>query len=196
MMDEMVETIKSIINGKNSIVFDDDLGVSFKKAEDHKIKTEQRFPTGHPFFDDCCGGGFGEGELYVFVGPAKGGKSAVLTDIACKGIKNGKNVAVISLEMGEQVYLKRLSCNLMGITGDDYVKKVEEGGLAFSTYLDTTLNSLHQETFNVVGELYVKSFPTSSATVIEIENYLKKLQDTTQRKIDLVVLDYLNICAD
>jgi predicted ATP-dependent serine protease len=46
------------------------------------------------------------------------------------------------------------------------------------------------------GKLFVKKFPTSQATVIDLENYMLDLEETTGIKIKAVVIDYINILSN
>jgi replicative DNA helicase len=46
------------------------------------------------------------------------------------------------------------------------------------------------------GKLYVKEFPTSQATVLDVESYLKTLEETTGNKLKVIVIDYINILAN
>ena len=46
------------------------------------------------------------------------------------------------------------------------------------------------------GKLFVKEFPTSQATVLDIEAYLKLLEENQDHKVDVIVVDYINILAN
>ena len=43
------------------------------------------------------------------------------------------------------------------------------------------------------GNLYVKEFPTSQATVNDVESYLTTLEDSQGIKLKVVIVDYINI---
>jgi replicative DNA helicase len=43
------------------------------------------------------------------------------------------------------------------------------------------------------GELWVKEFPTGSATAVDIENYFLKVQESTGKRLQVVVVDYINL---
>jgi predicted ATP-dependent serine protease len=47
--------------------------------------------------------------------------------------------------------------------------------------------------FKTVGTLKVKEFPTSTASAVDIENWLKRVEELKGLKFKLVVLDYINI---
>jgi hypothetical protein len=46
------------------------------------------------------------------------------------------------------------------------------------------------------GKLFVKEFPTSQATVLEIENFLKGLEEKQGFKLKAIIIDYINILAN
>lgn len=190
----IVQEVKDVITTNNEDFFTDDFGIDiFNKDVYVKKESSQRFTTGYDYFDVCMAGGFGRGELTVFAGPAKGGKSALLVNLASNVIRNGKNVAIVSLEMSEESYLQRLSCNMLRITSEQYDKLI-------SSNIDKQqIIEKYKKCANIgikLGQAYIKAFPTSAATIVDIENYLISLMQAKKIKIDLVVLDYLSICAN
>jgi predicted ATP-dependent serine protease len=46
------------------------------------------------------------------------------------------------------------------------------------------------------GQLFVKQFPTSQATVPDIEAYLKQIEEERKIKLGVVVIDYINILSN
>jgi len=50
--------------------------------------------------------------------------------------------------------------------------------------------------FTPPGQLFIKQFPTSQATVIDIEAYLKQIEEERKIKLGVVVIDYINILAN
>ena len=47
--------------------------------------------------------------------------------------------------------------------------------------------------FKTVGALKVKEFPTSTASAVDMENWLKRMEELKGIKFRLVVIDYINI---
>jgi len=45
------------------------------------------------------------------------------------------------------------------------------------------------------GKLYIKKYPTSDCTVTDLENYIKKFEQSKRIKIDVIVLDYINLMS-
>ena len=70
--------------------------------------------SGWKWLDEKIDGGFLENgrSLYVFAGESNVGKSIFLGNIACNIASQGKTVLVISLEMSEMIYARRLSSNI------------------------------------------------------------------------------------
>jgi hypothetical protein len=46
------------------------------------------------------------------------------------------------------------------------------------------------------GQLFIKQFPTSQATVTDIEAYLKQIEEERRIKLGAIVIDYINILAN
>jgi replicative DNA helicase len=184
---EVVQKAKEIILQRNSIDFGFNEGSNFFDASKHRQLTYNTFSSGYEFIDLVSNGGFAAKTLNVLLGQPKVGKSTWLGNIAGKSVMAGNNTAIITLEMDEAKYIKRLGANLLNIKMDDY-KTVE---------LDIIRNKLKNLAGNggltLPGELYVKDFPTSTASALDVENYLKKVEEKHGFKFKVVVIDYLNI---
>jgi len=96
-------------------------GLDFFKDIDKVIdsinSTEKYIPSKWKWLDDKIGGGFLEQgkSLYLFAGETNIGKSIFLGNIAINIASQGKNVLLISLEMPELIYAKRLCANVSKI---------------------------------------------------------------------------------
>ena len=184
----VIDTFKNIIVERNNIDFSFDEGLDFFNPESHKQLTTNTFSSGYPFIDTVLGGGFASKSLYVFMGMPKVGKSLWLGNIAAQAVKNGHNVAVISLEMGDRKYVKRLGANILGIPISEYKDRSNDDQL-----IKKKLNSVTFDNLKVPGHLLIKEFPTSQASVNDIERYLKKAEEMRGIKFKIVIVDYINI---
>lgn len=108
-----------------------------------------------------------------------------LTTIASKAIKNLKNVLYFSFEMSEVQILKRIYVNIFGKT-----MKTIYGEM------DDVFEMLDTMNTDMIGELYVKEYPSSFCTPSMIENILKNMKE--QKEInpksffpDILVIDQL-----
>ena len=114
--------------------------------------------------------------------------SMFLCNLACAGVRQGNNVAYISLEMSEAKIIKRLGCNLLNIQSSEY-----DANSADPNYIKKKFSNISVDALSVPGALRVKEFPTSTASVIDIENWLKKVEEKRNMKFNLVFIDYIGI---
>lgn len=114
--------------------------------------------------------------------------SLFLCNLACEGIKQGYNVAYISLEMAENKIIKRLACNLLSIPSKEYDILSED-----SSFIKKKINNIITNSLSVPGALRVKEFPTSAASVSDIENWVKRVEEKRRMKFNIVIIDYIGI---
>ena len=161
----------------------------FKDVEHHitdLTTREQKIKTGWNWLDARLGGGFLEQgrSMYVFAGPTNVGKSIFLSNIASNAASEGKNVLVVSLEMSEMIYCKRITSKLTGLPINylhDHVEELRERVGKFKM--------THPR-----ANMIIKEFAPSSITPPQLEGYIKKLINK-KFKPDIIVLDYLNLLA-
>jgi len=141
-------------------------------------------PSGWEFLDKKIDGGFLESgkALYVFAGETNVGKSIFLGNIACNIAKQGKTVLIISLEMPELVYAKRLSSNITRIPMREL--RGESRNLKYQI--------TEHSKGNPESKILIKEFPPNTITPQNIQGYLTELKNKGIQ-IDAIVLDYLNL---
>jgi replicative DNA helicase len=142
--------------------------------------------TGWKWLDNHLGGGFmAEGRaLYVFFGQTNVGKSIFLGNIATNILNQDKTVVLISLEMPEQVYAKRISAQLSRIPINDLKLQV-----------DPLRNFVNQYKIrNSKSKLIIKEFPPKGVSVLNIKSYINKLI-SKGIKPDTIIIDYINLIA-
>ncbi len=137
--------------------------------------------TGWKFFDEKTEGGLFPKTLTVFAGQVNVGKSIVLGNIATNMLLSNKNVLLISLEMSEFMYSKRISAQLTQIPHNDLKKFTEE--------LKDQVLHLRR---NIEGNLIIKEYPPKTVTVRHIDSYITKLKHKGFSP-DIVVIDYVNL---
>jgi hypothetical protein len=119
-----------------------------------------------------------------------------LHNIASNTIKAGKNALVLTLEMAEYKCTKRMGSMLLGIPPSLYEEKSNDTQYMLNKLKSFKNTAITSNLFNSkAGELFVKKFNTSDCTVTDIDNYIMKLQDNKQFKVDMVLVDYLNIMS-
>jgi KaiC/GvpD/RAD55 family RecA-like ATPase len=185
---DVINTYKSIVVDRNKVDFSFDLGLNFRDPESHKQPSSSTFSSGYEYIDHCLGGGFSAKSLYVFLGQPKVGKTLWLGNIATQAIRASNNVAIITLELGDRKYMKRLGSNLLGIRMSEYKDSAENDSL-----IKKKITNLAFENLRTPGELVVKEFPTSQASAIDVENWLTKAEQVLGIKFKIVIIDYINI---
>jgi replicative DNA helicase len=143
-------------------------------------------PSGWKWLDEKIGGGFlSDGKaMYVFYGVTNVGKSIFLGNIATNILNQDKTVLLISLEMSEQIYSKRISSQISQIAMNDLAVHTTPLKEKLSIYKNKHPNA----------KLIVKEFPPKSVTPLQIKSYIERLR-RKGIKPDAIVLDYLNLIA-
>lgn len=113
------------------------------------------------------------------------GKSLMMCFVAANAMMLGKNVMYITMEMSEEMISERIDANLMDLR----IQDVED--LKKSDYLQR-IDKLKSKT---IGKLLVKEFPTASANSSHFRALLREARIKKKFEPDLLVVDYLNICA-
>lgn len=140
---------------------------------------EKHIPSKWEWLDETLGGGFLETgkALYVFAGETNIGKSIFLGNIATNIASQGKNVLLVTLEMSELLYARRICTN---------VTKIPMKELAVNEH------SLRQSISSETGKIFIKEFPPSTITPNQLKAFIKKFGERGI-KLDAIVLDYLNL---
>ena len=186
---DIINKVKTLINDRNSISFSSDLGSDFFEVTSHINKPENKFSSCHNWIDQFTGG-YSTKNLVVYAGQPNVGKSVFLANEAVNFTKAGHNVAVISAEMDEIKYTQRIGANLLDIKIDEYDK--------FAKKPDVLKNKLSNISNGIIppGRLFIKEVPTSQATVLDVENYLRELETAKGVKLKVVIIDYINILSN
>jgi replicative DNA helicase len=198
-VDDAMSMARSIFSDGLLVNFDFDEGLDFFDADAHVINAEYTVPTGYDYLDKTTGGGWSEGALYVVAGASGVGKSIWLANLAAQGFRNGLNVAVISLEIRERKLMRRLGANLLNIPINTYQQILDRDPAAFRKklqFLKSGMSALSGGDEIPGGNIRVKEFPTSTVNVLQIEAYLRKMEELKGEKFKLIVLDYLNLLLD
>ena len=185
---EVINTFKNIVVERNNLDFSFDEGLDFFNPESHKQLSHNTFKSGFPFIDTVLGGGFSAKSLYVFMGMPKVGKSLWLGNLAIQSSKMGNNVAIITLEMNDRKYAKRIGANMLSIPIGDYSNVAND-----TQTMKKKISNVQFDNLQVPGKIWIKEFPTSQASVLDIERYLKKVEEHHGIKFKVVVIDYINI---
>lgn len=138
-------------------------------------------PTSWNFFDEKTEGGLFPKTLTVFAGQVNVGKSIVLGNLAANMLLADKNVLLISLEMSEFMYAKRISAQLTQIPHNDlklYTKELTEQ----IKHLKNKLQS----------KLVIKEYAPKTVTIRHIDSFITKLKRKGFQP-DIIIIDYINL---
>ena len=190
-VESIVTKVKGLINDRNNLTFNSDLGLDFFNFDSHDQKENEKVSTGYNFLDRMLGGGYDKGgNLVVYAGEQNIGKSIYLANDAANFVKMGTNTVVITAEMAAHKFVKRIGSNLLNININEYAEKAKN-----RDHIKRRLETVG-DGFTPPGSLYVKQFPTSQATVLDIEAYVSQIEEELQIKVGAVVIDYINILAN
>ena len=136
--------------------------------------------TGWPQMDRLLYGGFSRGELNIFAGGSGSGKSLVMMNIALNWLQQGLSGVYITLELSEELTSLRTDAMLTQTSTKDIRKDIDT----------TTMKVLLVGKKS--GNYQVKGLPAQS-NINDIRAYLKEYQIQTGKKVDFVMIDYLDL---
>lgn len=181
--------IPDILNSALGVSFDVNIGHDYVQDMDirfefYKNKIE-RIPFRLQTLNKITNGGFARKTLNCFAAGTGVGKSMLLCDLAASYVLDGKKVLYITMEMEEKLIGKRIDANLMNIDIgeiDDMPDAVYE-------------NKKELIRKKCLGVLKIKEYPTGSAHVGHFKVLLKELKQKSKFIPDVIIVDYMNICA-
>ena len=155
--------------------FDDPKGrLEFLKNSNGQVS------TGWPAIDKKLFGGFNRGELNIFAGGSGAGKSLFLQNLAVNWAMAGLNVVYISFELSEALAAMRIDAMMANIPTRQVMKQMSD--------VEMKVKMLKKK----AGNLQLKYMP-SGYTIMNIKTYIKELELKNNKKIDAVLIDYLDL---
>ena len=187
--DKIRTAIPSILSDALAVSFDTNIGHDYLEDSDRRYefyhRIEKRIPFDLEFFNTITNGGTPIKTLNIVMAGTGVGKSLFLCHHGANCLAQGMNVLYITCEMAEERIAERIDANLLDITLDalrELPKEVYEKKMA----------NLKQ---SVKGKIIIKEYPTSSASVNHFRVLLDELNLKKKFKPDVIIIDYLNICA-
>lgn len=174
-----IEDIVSIIQRAVSRGTSNNFGYEYHEDEELRFidKKENFISSGWKYLNELLGGGYGEGRLVTFIGPAGAGKSSLLVGSGVGALLQGRTVVHYTLELDElDVARKYDACltdiEINSITGSK------------SKVLSTLKQKLPAD-----AKLIIKEYPMKSASIQTIQSHLSrlKLKGITPH---VVIIDY------
>jgi replicative DNA helicase len=158
-----------------------DMGHDYKEGFAQRGQKSVRRPmsTGWPVLDKAFNGGWERATLSTFIAPTGAGKSMFLVNCGAAALEQGLNVAYVSLEMADWK---------IGLRFDSYYSGVDINSVADNQ------DQVKVEVNNrVKGQLFIKEWPTKTASVQTIRAYLQRLSATKNFIPDMVLVDYADL---
>lgn len=183
------EVIPDLLKDALAISFDTKIGLDYledtREQFEFYTKQESGVPFDIPILNRITNNiGLPRKALTILVSSTGGGKSLAKCHFAAAAMKQGFNVVYFTMEMSAERISQRIDANLLDVVHNDIPMLTEKD------YFDK-VNKLKKF---VKGKLFVKEFPTGAASSGHFRHTLEELKRKKGVKIDLVIVDYLNIC--
>jgi len=136
--------------------------------------------TGWTTLDRKLFGGFNRGELNIFAGGSGAGKSLFLANLGVNWALNGMNVCYLSFELSEALVAMRVDSMFTDIPTKEIFKDLDG--------VEMKVKMIGKKS----GAFQVKYMP-SGKNANDIRSYLKEYEIKTGRKIDVLLVDYLDL---
>ena len=178
------DPVEKLIKDAVQISLTKDMGTDY--FADPKGRIEKYFnsggqvSTGWPQMDRLLYGGFSRGELNIFAGGSGSGKSLVMMNIALNWVQSGLSGVYITLELSEELTSLRTDAMLTNMSTKDIRKDID------TTELKVKMVGKKS------GNYQVKGLPAQS-NINDIRAYLKEYQIQTGKRVDFVMIDYLDL---
>jgi len=176
--------VEDVIKKAVQIGLQKDMGTDYfedPRARLLRIKDKNgQVSTGWKALDQKLFGGFNRGELNIFAGGSGAGKSLFLANLGLNWIQNGINVLYLTLELSEELVGLRIDSMVSNIPTKEIFKQIDE--------VEMKVRVLGKKS----GSYQIKYMP-SGKTANDIRSYMKEFEVKTGRKIDVLLIDYLDL---
>lgn len=188
---DMGNCLKRIENVSKISMDNDELGIEYFENLDNHIQEltnkEQRIPFDYEEWDKLTYGGIPINEACLFVIMAQPGlgKSQMMMNLGANWLLQNKKVLMVSLEMSESMYSRRMSA----ILSDINVNMLREETDKLKHRVETVKLS------NPKSSLRIKQYSPNEFNAIKLKVLLQKLKETRDFVPDFIIVDYLNIMS-
>ncbi len=176
--------VEDLIKRAVQIGLQKDLGTDYfadPRARLEAIKNKNgQVSTGWPTLDKKLFGGFNRGELNIFAGGSGSGKSLFMANLGVNWCLAGMNVLYLTFELSENLVSMRLDSMTTDIPSRDVFKSIDD--------VELKVKMIGKKS----GAFQVKYMPTGK-NANDIRAYIKEYEIKTGRKIDVVLVDYLDL---
>ena len=176
--------VEDLVKKAVQIGLQKDLGTDYfadPRARLEAIKDKNgQVSTGWPSLDKKLFGGFNRGELNIFAGGSGSGKSLFLANLGVNWCEAGMNVLYLTFELSENLVSMRLDSMVTDIPSRDIFKSIDD--------VEMKVKVIGKKS----GAFQVKYMPTGK-NANDLRAYIKEYEIKTGRKIDVVLVDYLDL---
>lgn len=176
--------VEDLVKRAVQIGLQKDLGTDYfanPRARLEAIKDKNgQISTGWPALDRKLFGGFNRGELNIFAGGSGAGKSLFLANLGVNWALAGLNVMYLTFELSENLVSMRIDAMLTEIPTRDIFKSIDD--------VEMKVKIIGKKS----GAMQVKYMP-SGKTPNDVRSYIKEFEIKTGRRIDVVLLDYMDL---
>lgn len=180
--------IPKILSDALSVSFDTSIGHNlfddFESRYEYYHREEERIRFDLSWLNTVTCGGLPKKTLNCVLAPPNAGKSLLMCSLAAHYMRLGKNVLYITMEMAEERIAERIDCNLMmmsnadikGLSREEFTRRIKNVRL------------------KTPGGLVIKEYPTAGAHAGHFRHLINELKLKKKYKVDVVFVDYMNIC--
>jgi archaellum biogenesis ATPase FlaH len=176
--------VEDLVKKAVQIGLQKDLGTDYWKDPKSRLEAIKdnngQVSTGWASLDKKLFGGFNRGELNIFAGGSGAGKSLFLANLGVNWALNGMNVLYLTLELSENLVSMRVDAMVTDIPTRDIFKNIED--------VQMKVKMIGKKS----GAFQVKYMP-SGKTPNDIRSYVKEYEIKTGKKIDVLLIDYLDL---
>lgn len=194
-VEAIVSDIKGILDDSFNVQIDKgSIGLDFDDPESHNQELEMnKITSGFPCFDGITEGGLDRKTFNVLMGGPGSGKSLWLQNFAVNAVDAGYNVAYLTLELSDKKCMKRIGSMRLNIPIKEYTERAKD-----VEYMKQKIADMNRMKGGGVfdykpGKLFIKEYPSGSATISDVERYIKQVKEEAGIDIDLLVIDYIQI---
>lgn len=166
--------------------FDTTIGLNFyedaDRLYDYMHEKNSVIRTGIDSLDEEIGGGWHEKTLSLLIAPSNVGKTLCKCSFAVNAFLAGKNVLYVTMEMSEEEISKRLYVNVANISMQE-----------LTTLSREEFKNGYAKLIGKTNRMFVKEYPTASASANTLRSLLKELKLKQKFKPDIIFVDYLGI---
>jgi len=176
--------VEDLVKKAVQIGLQKDLGTDYwadPKARLEAIKDKNgQVSTGWKSLDKKLFGGFNRGELNIFAGGSGSGKSLFLANMGVNWALAGLNVLYLTFELSENLVSMRIDSMTTDIPSRDIFKSIDD--------VEMKVKMIGKKS----GAFQVKYMPTGK-NANDIRSYLKEYEIKTGKKVDVLLVDYLDL---